>query len=90
MVILGLLARVVVAEHDGVCGRLAQLPGVTTFSVGETRRVGILVERMTIEEAHAAISREVEPIPGVLGVWPVFSHDEATSSVAAVDRQSMR
>ena len=87
MVILGVLARVDVGERDQICSRLAQLPGVSTFSVGETLRVGILVERATIEDAHVVLSSEVEQIPGVLGVWPVFSHVEMPSSTVLTDGQ---
>jgi hypothetical protein len=79
MVLLGVLARIDAPEHDRVCGALDQLPGVSSFSVGETQRVGILVERETIEEAHAALSSEVGRVPGVMAAWPVFSHIESTS-----------
>ena len=79
MVVLGVLARVDAPQHERVCGALGQLPGVSTFSVGETQRVGILVERETIEEAHAALSSEVGQVPGVMAAWPVFSHIETLS-----------
>ena len=76
MVVLGVLARIDAPEQNRVCDELGQLPGVSTFSVGESHRVGILVERDTIEEAHEAVSKELVNVPGVMAAWPVFSHVE--------------
>jgi nitrate reductase NapAB chaperone NapD len=88
MSLIGILARVDAAHRTQACEELARLPGVSLFSVHEEERIGILVERESLAESHAALKDEVETIPGILGAWPVFSYsgDEGELDDSAVDR----
>ena len=74
MAVLGVLARVRASQYDAVYRRLSDVDGVTPFSVGEAQRVGILVEAESLSLSHHLLTEHIETMPGVLGVWPVFSH----------------
>ncbi len=74
MALIGVLARVDVARRTEVSDELARLSGVSLFSVDEDERIGILVQRDSLDEVHAALKDEVERIPGVLGAWPVYTY----------------
>ena len=82
MVTLGVLARVHVPVRQQTLSELEQLDGVSSFSVEEPQRVGLLIERPTLELAHATLIDQVEKVPGVLGAWPVFSHFETSDEAA--------
>jgi len=45
MATLGILARVNVPDREAVLGAIDRLDGVSSFSVEEEERVGILIER---------------------------------------------
>ena len=83
MALLGVLARVESVERGTVEERLSQYDGVSTFSVDEPGRIGILIERDTIDEAQRALTQDVAQAPGVLGTWPVFSHFESEIPTSA-------
>lgn len=74
MALLGVLARVHASDRALVIDHLNALDGVTTFSVEDEHKIGLLVERDTMREAHQALTERIRSIPGVLGTWPVFSH----------------
>jgi len=74
MTVLGVLARVSTDDRQQAVDVLEQLPGVSTFSVGEEERVGILIESEDVDNAHRTLKESVARVPGVLGTWPVFSH----------------
>ncbi len=77
MAVLGVLARLSVDDRRAVVGRLDRLAGVTTFSVEEEQRVGLLVEAPTMDDARKTLTSDVDSLPGVLGTWPVFAHFES-------------
>ena len=92
MALIGVLARVDVARREQVSQDLARLRGVSVFSVDEDERIGILVQRNSLAESHAALKDEVEATPGILGAWPVFSYvgDEGEpDELAAGNTQSV-
>ncbi len=74
MALIGVLARIDTIDRDRVSQDLVRVDGVSLFSVDEQERIGIILERRSLGEAHAALKDEVESIPGLLGAWPVFSY----------------
>ena len=79
MAVLGVLARVHVPQRRRIVDALESLHGVSTFSVEEEERIGILIEAASLEGAHATLTAEVEKVHGILGAWPVFAHAEPDS-----------
>jgi len=77
--VLGVLARVDVRERRRILGALEELDGVSTFSVDEEERIGILIEAGSLDGARTTLSAEVEKVHGILGTWPVFAHAEPES-----------
>ncbi len=80
MALLGVLARVQVADRSMTIEQLAEIDGVSTFPVEEDERLGILIEASTVNRAHELLTTEVNRLPGILGTWPVFNHFESDSS----------
>lgn len=76
MALLGVLARLDPVDRTQVVDRLALIEGVKTFSVEDDNRVGILIERASMEQAHQALTVDVAGVGGILGTWPVFSDCE--------------
>ncbi len=85
MALLGVLARVQESEYDAMFARLEQVDGVTPFGIGETMRVGILVEAESLSLSHALLTQQIETMPGILGAWPVFSHVGTDQSAEVID-----
>ncbi len=77
MVVIGAFARIELDEADSVHKRLDALRGVSTFDLGDRKKVGILVEAEDMDGAHRVLTRDLRAVEGVLGVWPVYVHDEA-------------
>jgi len=77
MVVIGAFARVEVERVDSVQQKIDAMPGVSTFDLGDEKKVGILVEAAHMEAAHRVLTRDLREVEGVLGVWPVYVHDEA-------------
>ncbi len=73
MVLLGVLARLDISQRDDVLRALDDHSGVSTFSVEEEERVGILIEDSSIYLAHRILTTHVNRLPGVLGTWPIFT-----------------
>lgn len=85
--VLGVLARVEVAERDRVVDLLQRIEGVTPFLIDEPGRIGLVLEADSLELAHARLLEEIESTPGVLGTWPVFVHaEDETAAPAAWER----
>jgi hypothetical protein len=74
MAVLGVLARIDAVNRSRTRRQLDRLPGVTTFSVEDDQRLGMVIERDTIEQAYEVLTNEIGGVPGVLGTWPVYSH----------------
>jgi hypothetical protein len=74
MALIGILARIERTQRARIVAHLGGLPGVSLFPVGEEGRIGILVERDTLTESHAALKNEIETVSGLLAAWPVFSY----------------
>lgn len=79
---LGVLVRLHVPDRAAILDRLVQIDGVTSFSVEEDERVGLVIEGATLEEARGILSTEVDRLPGVLGTWPVFAHCDPEEGAA--------
>ncbi|NOX53590.1 MAG: chaperone NapD [Planctomycetes bacterium] len=84
MAVIGVLARVEVAERDCVVASLGRIEGVTPFLIDEPGRIGLVVEADTLEAAHKRLVDEIDPTPGVLGTWPVFVHAENETAESTV------
>lgn len=84
MAVLGVLARVEIAERDRVVACLQQIEGVTPFLIDEPGRIGLVVEADTLQMAHTRLLNEIQSTPGVLGTWPVFVHAENETAEPAV------
>jgi nitrate reductase NapAB chaperone NapD len=65
------------ADETSVKERLEALRGVSTFPLDVPGKVGLLIEAGSLDEAHAVLSRDIQTVEGVLGVWPVYAHSEA-------------
>ena len=76
MAVVGALLRVRVADRRQVVRQLERIQGVSTFSVEEQERVGVVMEGSSLGELHAILTTEVAMTPGVLGAWPAFAHCE--------------
>ena len=76
MAVVGAYARIDLAEEALVPGRLEALEGVSTFSLEEPGKIGVLVEAESLDEAHARLADEIEKLDGILGVFPVYAHAE--------------
>jgi len=85
MAILGVLARFHPPDRERLLDALEALDGVTPFSVEEEQRLGILIERPTLDEARARLGSEVDRLPGILGTWPVFAHFDRDGAAAPDD-----
>ena len=77
MAVLGILARIDINSRERIEGLIAKIDGVSTFSVEEEQRLGILVEATSVEAARVTLTEQVDRLPGVLGTWPVFMHAES-------------
>ncbi|GAB4384812.1 MAG: hypothetical protein Kow0022_08570 [Phycisphaerales bacterium] len=76
MAIVGALARVeagVLAESRAAIEKIA---GVTTFSLDDPGRIGLIIEAESIDQAHHVMTVQIPAVPGVLGAWPVFASTE--------------
>ena len=74
--VVGGLIRFTIGEEGAVADRLGALDGVSTFSLQETGRMGVLVEATDIDEAHRVLTQDVNGVDDVLGVWPIYVHSE--------------
>ena len=76
MAVVGAFARIDLSDPQAVGERLSAVPCVTTFDLGEPGKVGLLIEADSLEDAHKRLREEIEKAEGVLGVWPVYAHQE--------------
>jgi nitrate reductase NapAB chaperone NapD len=77
MAVVGALLRMHLSERGRIIRELQHLPGVSTFSVEEQERIGLVLEGPSLEELHSVLTTEIAAMPGVLGVWPAFAHCES-------------
>ena len=86
MAILGVLARIDVPQRDRIVGELDKLDGITPFALEDQQhRLGILVEGPTLAAAREMLGTQIEPMAGILGTWPVFSHFESDTAATCPD-----
>ena len=76
MTIVGAYLRVREPQIAAARQGLGAMAGVTTFDLDEPGTIGVLVEAATLDDAHAVVTRDLPAIDGVLGVWPVYVHDD--------------
>ncbi|MCP4593750.1 MAG: chaperone NapD [bacterium] len=80
MAVVGAFARIDLADPQAVRDRLAEIAGITLFDLDDPGKVGLVIEADDLDRAHAKLCAEIERVSGVLGVWPVYAHDESDSS----------
>jgi nitrate reductase NapAB chaperone NapD len=76
MVMIGAFARIEPGTAGAVIRCLEQMAGVETFELDDPDKVGILIEVDDMDRAHATLTRDIRNLEGVLGVWPVYAHDD--------------
>ena len=72
--LVGILARVDYDSNPDLCRDLGQIEGVSTFEVGDSGKLGLLLEAETTEAAHHILRDKIESLAGILAAWPVYSH----------------
>jgi len=72
--LVGILARVDHDSNPDLCRDLDRLKGVSTFEVGDSGKLGLLLEAENIAAAHRILRDDIERMAGVLAAWPVYSH----------------
>lgn len=72
--LVGILARVDYDSNPDLCRDLGQIEGVSTFEVGDSGKLGLLLEAESTEAAHHILKDEIEQMAGILAAWPVYSH----------------
>ncbi len=82
-VVLGVLARVDDESRRSVESAVEQFEGVSLFAVGDSQKIGILIESRTLAEGEKILETQVKEIPGILGTWPVFVHCEPEEEASA-------
>lgn len=76
MAIVGALARVEQKDAADSIRRIRAIEGVTTFSVDDPDRIGLIIESECLDEAHRIVTQEIPSVQGVLGAWPVYANTE--------------
>jgi nitrate reductase NapAB chaperone NapD len=72
--LVGILARVDFDSNPNLCQDLSQIVGVRTFEVGDSGKLGLLLEAESVAAAHHILRNEIEKVGGILAAWPVYSH----------------
>jgi len=76
MATVGVLARIDMDRASIVYEQLSHIDGVQIFDAGapDSGQIGILVEAVSLDEAHDRITHEIQVVEGVLCAWPVYVH----------------
>lgn len=77
MTIIGALARIRPGTTPETRQRLDALPGVETFELTDPLRIGLVIEAIDVDAAHAVLERQARSTVGVMGVWPIYVHTES-------------
>jgi len=72
--LVGILARVDFDSNPDLCQDLDQIEGVSTFEVGVSGKLGLLLEAESTAGAHYILREKIEKLAGILAAWPVYSH----------------
>jgi nitrate reductase NapAB chaperone NapD len=90
VVVLGAIVRLELNSREAAIRLLNELPGVSTFSLNELGRVGLVLEAESIDAAHLKLRSQVQSVPGVLVAWPVFVECEETDPCQGSGQQRLR
>lgn len=92
MTLVGAFARVDAARRGEVQRGLAMFEGVETFDLDDDGKLGLLIESDSLDAAHELLTKRIEPLAGVLCVWPAFVHagepDDVTPQPATSEGSS--
>jgi hypothetical protein len=66
-------------DRDTILRDLSSIDGVSPFPVKDATRLGVLIEDGSLDGAMEILASRVARTCGVLGTWPVFSHDDPHS-----------
>lgn len=72
--LVGILARVDESSNPELRKDLEQMPGISTFEVGQDGKLGILLRAESTDQAHHRLRHEIEEANGILAAWPVYTH----------------
>lgn len=72
--LVGILARVDEESNPALRTELEQMPGISTFEVGQEGKLGILLRAESTDQAHQRLRHEIEGANGILAAWPVYTH----------------
>lgn len=74
MPIVGVLARIEIADRERIWKEVDADPALTPFPIeDEEERIGVLIEAEDLEEANQILKKKVNAIAGILGTWPVYT-----------------
>ena len=74
MPVVGAFARIEANDADEIRRKLSNLDGIETFDLGQTGKVGLIIEGGDLDTVHAILTRNVRSVDGVLGAWPISVH----------------
>lgn len=74
MVTVGVFVRAVPAELELVAQRLEELDGVLeVLALEEPGALGVVLRASDLDDAHAAVTRRLRAVEGVLVAWPLHT-----------------
>lgn len=76
MAIVGALARVDASVLAESIAEIEKIGGVTTSSLDDPDRIGLTIEKDSVDNAHRLMTEQIAAVRGVLGAWPVFASTE--------------
>jgi len=80
MAVIGAFVRIDVESAVAVRRKLSEMDGVSPFDLDEPDKIGLVIEAVDLDEAHAKLGGDIKGLEGVFGAWPVyvnFEPDEA-------------
>jgi len=89
MAFVGAWARIDLTRAAAVARDLAGFPGVETFDLEVPGKLGLLIEADDLESAHHMLTVNLTGCEGVLGIWPVYVHDEEADDPARQAKQAV-
>lgn len=90
VVFVGVLARVADRERAAVKQHIDALPSVETFEVEAEGKMGMVIEAVNIDTAHAILREQIDTVDGVLGTWPVSLEMDGGAQAACTAAASPR
>jgi nitrate reductase NapAB chaperone NapD len=85
MITVGVLVRALHSELGVIEQRLGALPSVVqTLELEEPGSLGLVLQAEDLDAVHAALTREVGGVEGVLAAWPLHAELEGLGASSAI------